>query len=49
MSLVWNKILKDWDTLFEFIQIEVQRSKNYFEIFLSQKARAFGNNIEKEL
>ena len=49
MSLVCNKILEDWDTLFEFMQIEVQRGKNYFKIFLSQKVRAFGNNIEKEL
>ena len=28
--------------------MEVQCSKNYFKIFLSQEARASGNNIEKE-
>ena len=30
------------------MQIEVQCSKNYFKIFLTQEAGAFGNNIEKE-
>ena len=30
--------------LFELIQIEVQCSKNYFKIFLSQEVRAFGKN-----
>ena len=34
--------------LFELIQIEVQCSKNYFKIFLSQKAGASGNNLTKE-
>ena len=34
--------------LFELIQIEVQCSKNYFKIFLSQEAGASENNIEKE-
>ena len=28
--------------------MEVQCSKNYFKIFLSQEAGASGNNIEKE-
>ena len=31
------------------MQIEVQCSKNYFKISLSQEAEASGNNIEKEL
>ena len=44
ISLDWNKILK----IFQLIQIEVQCSKNYFKIFLSQEAGAFGNDIEKE-
>ena len=30
------------------MQIEVQCSKSFFKIFLSQEAGAFGNNIEKE-
>ena len=48
ISPVWNKILNIWDTLFEFIQTEVQCSKNYFKKFLPQEAGAFGNNVEKE-
>ena len=32
----------------ELIQIEVQCSKSYFNIFLPQEHGAFGNNIEKE-
>ena len=47
ISPVWNKILKVWD-IFEFMQIEVECSKNYFNFFLPQEARSFGNNIEKE-
>ena len=46
--LVWNKILKIWDKLFELIQIEVQCNKNYFKYFLPEEAGAFGNNIEKK-
>ena len=46
ISPVWNKILKIWDTLFKFMQIEVKCVKNYFKIFLPQEAGAFGNNIE---
>ena len=51
IALVWNKILKIWDTLFELIQIEVPCCKNYFNFlfFLPQEAGTFGNNIEKEL
>ena len=45
--LVWNKILKSWDTLFELIQIEVQCSKNYFKMFLPQEVWASGNNRRK--
>ena len=45
----FKKILKIWDTLFGCIQVEEQCSKNYFKIYLSQEAGAFGNNIEKEL
>ena len=48
ISLVWNKILKIGDTLFELINIEVQCSKNKLKTFLQQEARAFGNNIGKE-
>ena len=48
ISPVWNKILKIWDTLFEFMQIEVKYVKNYFKIFLPQEAGAFGNNMVKE-
>ena len=48
ISLVWNKNLKIWYTLFELIQIEVQCSKNYFKKFLTQEAGAFGNKIEEE-
>ena len=48
ISPVCNKILKIRDTLFEFIQIEVQCSKNYFKKSLSQEAGVFENNIEKE-
>ena len=33
--------------LFELIQIEVQCSKNCFNISLSQEVGAFGNDIEK--
>ena len=32
-SLVWNTILKNWDTLFEFMQIGTQYSENHFTIF----------------
>ena len=35
-------------TLFELIEIEIQCSKNYFKLSLSQEAGASGNNIEKE-
>ena len=45
---VWNLILQVWDTLFELIEIEVQCSKSYFKISLSQEAGASGNNTEKE-
>ena len=48
ISSVWNKILKIWETFFELIQIEVQCSKNYFKFFFPHKARASGNDIEKE-
>ena len=48
ISLVWNKILNLWETLFELIQIEVQCSKNYLKIFLPQEAGAFRNNLEKK-
>ena len=34
--------------LFEFIQIEAQNSKNYFNFFLITKAEAPGNNKKKE-
>ena len=34
--------------VFELIEIEVQCSKNYLKMFLSQEAGASGNNIEKE-
>ena len=44
----WNKILKIWDKLFELIQIEVQCSKSYFKMFLSQENAASEKNIEKE-
>ena len=44
-----NKIFKIWDMLFEFIQIEIQCSKNYVKIFLPQESGAFRNNIEKPL
>ena len=37
ISPVWNKILKIWDPFSELIQIEVQCSKNYFKIFLSEQ------------
>ena len=47
ISPVWNKILKIWDILFELIQIEVQCSKNYFNIFLLQEAGAFGKPTPK--
>ena len=30
------------------MQIEVQRSKNYFKMFLPQETGAFRNNIEKK-
>ena len=40
---VYNKILKNWDTLFELINIEVQCSKKKFNFFLRQEVRAFGN------
>ena len=33
--------------IFELIQIEVQCSKNYFKISLSQEGGASRNNIEK--
>ena len=45
---VLNKILKNWDTLFELIQIELQCSKNHFRFFLSQENGPSANNIEKE-
>ena len=47
ISSVWGKVLKIWDSLFEPIQIEVQRSKNYFNIFLPQEAGAFGKKHRK--
>ena len=43
-----KNILKICDTLFELTRIEVQCSKNYFKISLSQEAEASGINIEKE-
>ena len=48
ISLVWNKILKIWDTLFELMQKEVKCSKNQCKCFLPQEAGAFENNIVKE-
>ena len=48
ISLIWNKILNIWNTLFEFIQTEVQCNKNYFKIILPQEAGALGNGIERE-
>ena len=39
ISLVWNKILKIWDALFELMQTELQYSKIYFKNFLPQEAR----------
>ena len=36
-----------WGTVFEFIQIEVQCSKNYFNFFLPQEAGALGNRRRK--
>ena len=30
------------------MQIEVQCSKNYLEVFLPQEDGAFGNNVEKK-
>ena len=43
-----DKTLEIWDTLFKLVQIEVQCSKNYFKISLSQEAGASGNNTENE-
>ena len=37
-----------WDALFDFIQIEVECSKNYLKIFLPQEAGAFRSNLEKK-
>ena len=34
--------------LFELMEVEVQYKKKKIQIFLSQEARAFGNDIEKE-
>ena len=35
--------------LFELMEVEVQyKKKKKIQIFLSQEARAFGNDIEKE-
>ena len=48
ISPVWNKILKIWDIHFEFIQIEVKCSKNYFKTFIPQEVGAFEINIENE-
>ena len=48
VSPIWKKISKIWDILFELIQTELQCSKYYFNIFLPQEARVFGNNIQKE-
>ena len=48
ISLVWNKILKIWDILFELINIEVKFRKNLFKIFLQQEGGAFENNIGRE-
>ena len=46
---VWNQVLKIWDILFYFIQIEVQCRKNYFKILLSQELELPWNNIKMEL
>ena len=48
ISPIWNKILEIWATLFEFKQIEVQCSKNYFKIFLPEVGGAFGNKMKKK-
>ena len=48
ISPVRNKILKIWDILFELILTEVQCTKNYFKISLSQEIGASGNNRKKE-
>ena len=48
ISLVWNKISKIWDIVFELILIEVQWSKNYFKTFSAKDTGGLGNNIEKE-
>ena len=47
ISLVWNKILKIWDTLFELMQKEVKCSKNQCKCFLPQEAGAFENNSKR--
>ena len=45
ISQVWKKILK---TFFEFVQMKVEWSKNYFKISLSQEAEAFGKKNRKK-
>ena len=47
IPLVWGKILKIWDTLFELINIEVECRK-ISTIFLQQEAGTFRDNIGKE-
>ena len=47
ISPVWNKSLKIWDTLLELIQVEVQCSKNYLKIFLSQDAGFLGKQRKR--
>ena len=48
ISPIGNKILEIWVTLFEFKQIEVQCSKDYFKIFLPEEGGAFGNKMQKK-
>ena len=44
---VWNKILKIWDTFFEFKYRSTMQQK-LVQIFLHHETGAFGNNIGKE-
>ena len=39
ISPVWNRILKIWDTIFEFKQIDVQCNKNYFKLLYHKKLK----------
>ena len=50
-KIIISSLKGDFKTLrhyFQLIEIEVQCSKNYFKISLSQEAEASRNNIEKE-